>query len=122
MKKQVLLWIAQIITAIIFLQTLWFKFTSDPSSVQLFTIINVEPWGRYLLGIIELITSVLLLIPKKAVYGALLGLIVGIGAILTHLLFIGISFGGDISLFLLAITVTLLSAIILYTRRKELKF
>jgi len=112
-------WVLQAIVAIILLQTLYFKFTSQPVSIELFSILGVEPWGRYLVGIIELVTGVMLLVPATIVIGATLAVLVGAGAILTHIFFIGIDFGGDISLFLLAIAVLVLSAIILYLRLKK---
>ncbi len=118
MKEIKLLWIAQVIVAVVLFQTLYFKFTSQPVSVELFTQLGVEPWGRYLVGVMELITGILLLIPQTALIGAILALTIGAGAILTHLFFIGILFDGDITLFLLAIMITILSAIIIYTRRK----
>ena len=119
--RSILLWIAQGVAAIIFIQTLYFKFTGNTISIELFTILGVEPWGRYLIGIIELITGILLFIPRTAAIGGILGLFIGIGAIATHILFIGIRFGGDISLFALAITVTILCGLVVYFRRNELK-
>jgi hypothetical protein len=47
--------IARILAAIILLQTLYFKFTAHPESVELFTSIGMEPDGRIATGIVELI-------------------------------------------------------------------
>jgi hypothetical protein len=86
------------------LQTLYFKFTAHPQSVELFTKLGVEPWGRIGTGVMELITGILLLIPATAFIGCFLGLGIMSGAILSHLLVLGIeSFGDGGTLFTLAI-------------------
>ena len=66
-------WLLRIIAAVILLQTLYFKFSGHPESVELFTQLGVEPWGRIATGIIELIAGALLIIPATAFIGALLG-------------------------------------------------
>jgi len=53
--------IARILAAIILLQTLYFKFTGHPESVELFTSIGMEPDGRIATGIVELIAGLILL-------------------------------------------------------------
>ena len=57
-------WIAQILAAAILGQSLFFKFTGAPEAVHLFTTLGVEPWGRFTVGAIELITVLLLLVPR----------------------------------------------------------
>jgi len=91
----VLSWILQVAAALIFLQTLFFKFTGAEESVYIFTKIGAEPFGRYASGVAELVAAVLLLIPQTAVLGAVLGLGVISGAILSHLTILGISVKGD---------------------------
>jgi len=59
MKK--LYHIARILAAILLLQTLYFKFTAHPESVELFTSIGMEPDGRIAVGVVELIAWILLL-------------------------------------------------------------
>lgn len=88
-------WLVRLVAAVILLQTLYFKFTGHPESVELFTKLGVEPWGRIGTGIIELIAGVLLLIPAAAWLGALLGTGLMVGAILSHLTVIGIESKGD---------------------------
>jgi putative oxidoreductase len=96
----------RIVAAIILLQTLYFKFTAQSESVELFTKLGVEPWGRIGTGVIELIASLLLLIPATTFAGALLGAGLMSGAILSHLTVIGIESKGDGGqLFMLAIIV-----------------
>ncbi len=60
---KILSWALRIVAAIIMLQTLYFKFTAQPESVEIFTKVGIEPWGRIGTGVAELIASILLLIP-----------------------------------------------------------
>jgi putative oxidoreductase len=109
----------RIIAAVILLQTLYFKFTAQPESVELFTKLGVEPWGRIGTGIIELVASILLLLPSTILIGALLGMGLMSGAILSHLAVIGIESKGDGGqLFMLAIIV-LVSCIIIAVLHKD---
>ncbi len=103
----------RIIAAVILLQTLYFKFTGAPESVELFTKLGVEPWGRIGTGIIELITGILLLLPSTVFIGAFLGIGLMAGAILSHLAVIGIESKGDGGqLFILAIIVLICCIVI----------
>lgn len=118
--KVIISWILQIVAAVILLQTLYFKFTAHPQSVELFTKLGVEPWGRIGTGVIELITSILLLTPRTKVIGALMGLGVMIGAIFSHLFVIGIESHGDGGLlFGMAITVFLCCSFILILNKDQ---
>lgn len=105
MKKMFSL-VLRIVAAVILLQTLYFKFTAAPESVELFTKLGIEPWGRIGTGVVELFTGILLLIPSTAFLGSLLGMGVMTGAIGSHLLVLGIESAGDGgTLFILAIIV-----------------
>lgn len=119
MKLKTFSWIAQVVAAVIMLQSLFFKFTGQPVSVELFSILGVEPWGRILTGVLELAASIMLVVPALIVYGAVLTLIIMFGAIMSHLLFIGIDFGGDISLFFLAILTFVLAGFVLWARTRR---
>jgi len=113
-------WLLRITAAIILLQTLYFKFTGHPESVELFTKLGVEPWGRIGTGIIEFVTSILLLLSITALLGAFVGVGLMIGAILSHLTVIGIESKGDGGqLFMLAILVLVSCLAILMIHRKE---
>lgn len=117
--KVIASWLLRIIAAVILLQTLYFKFTGHPESVELFTKLGVEPWGRIGTGIIELITGILLLIPATVFIGAFLGIGLMSGAILSHLTVIGIVSKGDGGqLFMLAIVV-LISCIMIGFLHKQ---
>lgn len=115
--------ILRITVSIILLQTLRFKFTAHPDSVYIFTKVGLEPVGRIGIGILELIASLLLLIPKTIWVGALLALGIIGGAIVLHITQIGIVVNNDGgALFITALLVFVLSAIILYMYRKDIPF
>jgi hypothetical protein len=114
-------WVLQVVVAGILLQTLFFKFTGAAESVYIFSTLGAEPWGRIGSGIVELIASILLLVPATATIGAALALAVISGAIVSHLTILGIEVQGDGGLlFTLALTVFVASALILMLRRGEI--
>ncbi|WP_417291446.1 DoxX family membrane protein [Corallibacter sp.] len=111
----------RIIVAIILLQTLRFKFTAHPDSVYIFSKAGLEPYGRILIGILELISSILLLRNKTAWIGAILTSGIIGGAIFLHLTKIGIQVNNDNGvLFITAIITFILSIIIIYIHRKDI--
>jgi putative oxidoreductase len=114
-------WLLQIVTAVILFQTLFFKFTAAEESVYIFTRVGAEPWGRIASGVVELIATILLLVPATSVLGALVALAVISGAIVSHLTLLGIVVKDDGGLlFGLAVIVFLASLGILVIRRREL--
>ncbi len=118
--KAIISWIVRLIAAAILLQTLFFKFTGAEESKFIFTQLGAEPWGRFGSGIVELIAAVLLLIPRTAKYGALLGLGVMAGAIGSHLTVLGIVVKDDGgTLFILALVVAVCCAITFVLERSR---
>ena len=121
MKSDKVILILRITVAIILIQTLRFKFTAHPDSVYIFETVGLEPYGRIGIGILELVTGILLLIPKTVWAGALLTLGIIGGAIAMHLTQLGIEVNGDGGvLFYTAIITFLLSAVIFYYFRKDI--
>jgi putative oxidoreductase len=117
----ILSWGLQLVVAGILLQTLFFKFTGAAESVYIFSTLGVEPWGRIASGIMELIASILLLIPTTTTVGAALALAVMAGAIGSHVTLLGIEVQGDGGLlFALAVIVFVASAAILVLRRTDI--
>ena len=106
-------WALRIIAAIILLQTLYFKFSGHEESVALFTKLGIEPWGRIGTGVMELIASLLLLIPATVFIGAFLGIGLMAGAILSHLTILGIESNGDGGQLFIMAVVVLVSCFIL---------
>src|SRR4029078_6149343 len=88
-------WILRITVSLILLQTLFFKFSAAQESVYIFSTIGMEPWGRIGTGILELISSSLILIPAATLFGSLLAIGLMTGAIFFHLTKLGISVQND---------------------------
>ena len=111
----VIYWTARILSAIILLQTLYFKFTASPESVYIFTTVGMEPWGRIGVGVMELIASGLILITATAWLGAGLALGLMCGAIGMHFTLLGINVQNDGGqLFLYAMIVAIGSLYVLW--------
>jgi hypothetical protein len=122
-KQNIVSWILQVVVAMILLQTLFFKFSGAAESVYIFSTLGAEPWGRVGSGVIELIASALLLVPRTVALGALLTLGTACGAILAHLTQLGIKLtqvGDNGELFALATVVFIGSAVILFLRRRAI--
>ena len=83
------LWALQIISAGMFLLAGTMKLSGNPMMVQMFGVIGLGQWFRYLTGTIEVVGAVLLLIPSVAIYGAVPLAATMVGAILTHLFIVG---------------------------------
>jgi len=117
-------WACRIAVAVILFQTLFFKFTGAEESKYIFSTVlspELEAFGRIGSGIVELIAVVLLLVPRTAWLGALLSLGTISGAIFSHLTLLGVEVEGDGGLlFGLAVTVFVLSSVVLLLHRKEL--
>jgi uncharacterized membrane protein YphA (DoxX/SURF4 family) len=121
MKNPIILWIVKLIAVVILLQTLYFKFTAAEESVYIFQTLGIEPFGRIGSGVVELIASILILIPRTTLLGALLGLGTMLGAIFSHIFVLGIAVQNDGgTLFILAV-ITLISCLLLvYTERNKI--
>lgn len=118
--KNIISWLLRISSAIILLQTLYFKFTGHPDSVEIFTKLGIEPWGRIGTGVVELFASILLLIPSTIFLGAILGIGLMSGAILSHIAVLGIEINDDGSLlFILAIVVFVFCSFILLLHKQN---
>jgi putative oxidoreductase len=114
-------WILRITTAVILLQTLFFKFTGAEESVYIFSTVGAEPWGRYASGAIELVAAGLLLLPSTVVYGAVLSVCIAAGALLSHLTLLGIDVKGDGGLlFGLAATIFVCGLALVALHRRDL--
>jgi hypothetical protein len=122
MKTELIIsWVAQLAAAVILLQTLFFKFTGAPESVYIFSTLGAEPWGRLGSGVVELVAAGLLLWPRFAAFGALLGLGVMGGAIISHLTKLGIVVQDDGgTLFILAVVTAACCVAVVYLRQATL--
>ena len=121
MKNPIFTWIVKLIAVVILVQTLFFKFTGAEESVYIFTTLGIEPFGRIGSGIVELIASILILIPRTTLLGALMAMGTMVGAIFSHLFVLGIvvkNDGGE--LFILAIITLICSLILVYQNRNKI--
>lgn len=124
MKKYlpIISWILRIIAAGILLQTLYFKFGGKPEAVYIFSTLGVEPWGRIALGVLELITAILLLLPSTVWLGAVVGVGLMVGALGAHLIILGIEVQDDGgNLFMLALLTLVACTAILFIHQDALK-
>ena len=109
--KEVVLWIIALFLALVCLRSGWLKVTGNIFWVRDFQRWGYPDWFRIVIGIAELTSMVLLLVPRFAGYGASLFVVVMLGAIYTHATH-NESSRLPFNLFLLA-----LSLIIAFTRR-----
>lgn len=118
--RNLFIWALRLVAAIIMIQTLYFKFTAHPQSVALFTKIGLEPYGRLGIGVLELVASVLLLIPRTTSIGALLSVGLMSGALMFHLTTLGIEVDGDSILFIYALIVFVASLMIILFNYRQI--
>jgi len=106
---------------VILIQTLFFKFTGAEESVYIFSKLGVEPYGRIGSGVVELIASILILIPRTTLLGALLGMGTMLGAIFSHLFILGIKVQNDGgTLFSLAVITLVCCLILVFVQKNKI--
>jgi len=130
MKTPVIFLILRIVAALILLQTLFFKFTGAAESVELFSQLSKAVTGdasmeaamRIGSGAVELLSVILLLMKKPAAIatGAFLAVGTMMGAMMAHVAVIGLDYGGDYTLFALAVVTFLAAMIVLFRYRGKL--
>jgi len=76
----IVLWVAQIALATMFLAAGGSKLAGAPAMIDLFAAIGFGQWFRYVTGVIEIIAAVALLIPSAAPLGAVLLVATMLGA------------------------------------------
>ncbi len=114
--------VLKIAIAVIFVQTLYYKFTAHPDSVYIFSKLGLEPYGRIGLGITELITAVLILLPGTKILGLFISFGIICGAIFSHLLVIGTEVKGDSGgLFTLALIILFACIMLFFIHKNELQ-
>jgi uncharacterized membrane protein YphA (DoxX/SURF4 family) len=113
------IWILRLLSAIILLQTLYFKFTGAAESIYIFSKLGLEPWGRIGTGVLELIAGILILIPATTIFGALLAIPLMASAIFFHLTKLGVSVlndGGQLFIYALIVFASSMVLVIIYRR------
>jgi uncharacterized membrane protein YphA (DoxX/SURF4 family) len=118
----IIIWILRVAAALIMVQSLFFKFSAAPESVYIFSTLGMEPWGRIGTGVVELVAAILLVIPSLSWLGALVGLGMMTGAILSHLTKLGVEVAGDGGqLFIYALITWMCCAAIVLIEKQRLK-
>jgi uncharacterized membrane protein YphA (DoxX/SURF4 family) len=127
-RKSVLVFVLSAYIAFVFVQSLFFKFTGSEESIHIFSTLRewsgiglFEPFGRWFIGLSELVASILLFIPRTRIFGAGIALGIISGAIFFHLFTpLGVEIMGDGGLlFALACGVWFASVLILWMHRAE---
>jgi len=130
---RLLSWICRGVVASLLLLTAVLKLTAAPESILVFRELGTEPWGRFLVGGLELVAAGLILVPATSLIGAVTALVVMAAALLSHVFVLGIrtpvvnaegvidpESSGDTMLFLLAIIVAICAAIEVFLHRSRI--
>ena len=87
--KTIAVWSLQILLAAAFIYAGFAKLFGKPATVEIFEKIGAGQWFRYVTGGIELVSAILLLVPRLVPLGAALLVSTMCGAVLTHLVKVG---------------------------------
>jgi uncharacterized membrane protein YphA (DoxX/SURF4 family) len=92
MFKESFKWLLCIYIAVVFVQSLFFKFADAYETVYIFSILGnwsgldwFADYGAYGVGVVELIAAILLIVPATRLYGAVMATGVMVGAVFFHL-------------------------------------
>ena len=107
------LWVVQVLGAMLFFLAGFATLSGDEQMVETFAAIGIGQWFRYVTGLIEVASAILLLIPALSGIIAVLAVPMMIGVILTQLLIIG---GSPV----LPIGLLIIASIVAWAERKQL--
>ena len=109
-------WLCQLFASAVFFWAGIEKFMPDGGAVAMFTQLEMEPHGRYLIGMLEILAAVMLLWPRMVVFGAILSAGVMVGACIAHATVLG--YAGEYGMMqLVALGVLACDVVILYIHR-----
>jgi putative oxidoreductase len=74
------IWVLRVLLGLAFLFASYIKLSSRPRMIAEFDTIGFGQWFRYFTGALELIGGLAILVPRISVFGAILLLIVDLGA------------------------------------------
>ncbi|MCY4523506.1 MAG: DoxX family protein [Halobacteriovoraceae bacterium] len=120
-KQELTAWIFQIIAAVILVPVGMMKFANGETDIYIFTQLGMEPFGRYLIGVLEILSGILLLSRNLSACGGVLGIGVMCGAILAHVSALGFEVmeDGGMHIWILLI-VSLSCLVVVFLRKKQL--
>jgi hypothetical protein len=87
--KSIVLWILQVLVALAFLGAGFGKLSGQPMMIEMFDKLGLGQWFRYLTGIIELGSAIMLFVPRITFIGAALLVCTMTGAVAAHLFKLG---------------------------------
>ena len=108
-------WVMQLIMVAILGAAAYQKLTGAVLSVEMFRTLEMEPGGRYIIGVLEVVACALLLLPNVSIHGAILSLGLMVGALIAHFSVIG--FYGITPV--MAFVVVVCSILVIVLRRKQ---
>jgi uncharacterized membrane protein YphA (DoxX/SURF4 family) len=83
--KTILLWVLRILIAALFLFAAYAKLSGQPMMVEEFGKVGLGQWFRYFTGAMEVVGALLLLVPRSSPLGAVVLLLVDVGAFVAQL-------------------------------------
>lgn len=81
----IVLWTLQVLVALAFIAAGSGKLLGSADMIALFDAVGVGQWFRYVTGFLEVVGALLLLVPGKTAFGAVLLACVMAGAVMAHL-------------------------------------
>ena len=112
-KNNTVLWVLQILVAVLFLMAGGAKLAGAAPMIAVYNTIGVGQWFRYVTGLIEVGSAALLVVPGLAAFGAGLLVCTMIGAVLTHVTILHTSPAAPAALLVV-------TAVILWGRRGQM--
>lgn len=85
---QIVIWVLRALMAALFLFAAFAKLSSMQMEVDAFAMLPVGQWFRYLVGLLELAGGICVLIPTISGLGAIVLLVVDVGAFFAQILFL----------------------------------
>ena len=85
MALNIVLWTLQVLVALAFIAAGSGTLLGSADMIALFEAVGIGQWFRYVTGVLEVLGALLLLVPGKAAFGAVLLACVMAGAVMSHL-------------------------------------
>lgn len=120
---KIIVWFFQLVSVAIILPPGVAKLFSDPEAVDVFMRLGMEPFGRLLVGFLEILSGLFLLTNYFAVLGAIIAFCIMLGAILAHVTILG--YAGvmhDVPMILLIAVLLISTCLVMLLRKHELPF
>jgi hypothetical protein len=111
--------VAQLVAAAILGMAAVPKLMGAADAVALFEALGA-PWLRLPTGLAEAAAVILLLVPGMAGWGGLLAIALMLGAVGSHLMVLGVSYGGDPAMFFMALIVLIAGIVVTVIRKRQL--